>query len=351
MASIYTRKYKNGYRVYFRVKNSRGVWKDVRTEIYLERIMRRNGKIIWPRNVLDLKRYIENDQSRQQFGIVSTLKNHATISEAYSMFKQQSGDKRTASTLKEYRNSVEKFISILGDKPMREINYEDMYMFRDTMIQRVSKVSTKKYLTHLNGLFNWATDPEVNLIEKNPISRNVKFTVRTRERPDFTDEQIKRIFEKAEKDGNVALRHQLEFLLLTGFRSNESCMYQLDQFDFKNKVIKHYNQKRDEFYPYPMDGKLERFLKKLPNTYAPFVFKYRTKYTLAHYLKRLVRELGYDDRLSVHSLKVTYVNRLKRAGLSPTAIHILSHHKSFQTTMIYIRRDVNHLREELKKSR
>jgi integrase len=353
MASIFTRKYKNGHRIYLRVKNVRGKWVKVRTEIYLDKITKRNGRTIWPKHVLELKRRVENSDTLKGLGLapVEREESYTTIFEAYSTFKQQSGDKRTASTLKEYRNSVEKFISVLGDKPMREINYEDMYMFRDTMIKRVSKVSTKKYLTHLNGLFNWAADPEVNLIDKNPISRNVKFTVRTRERPGFTDEQIKRIFEKAEKEGNVALRHQLEFLLLTGFRSNESCMYQLDQFDFKNKVIKHYNQKRDEFYPYPMDGKLERFLKKLPNTYTPYAFKYRTKYTLAHYLKKLVRELGYDERLSVHSLKVTYVNRLKRAGLSPTAIHMLSHHKTFQTTMIYIRRDVNHLREELKKSR
>lgn len=351
MASIYTRKYKNGYRVYFRVKDSRGKWKDVRTEIYLEKIMRRNGTVVWPRNVLDLKRHIENDQSLQRFGIAPVVEDQTTISEAYKMFKQHSGDKREASTLKEYTGAVNKFVSVLGDKCMRDINYEDMYMFRDTMIERVSKISTKKYLSHLNALFNWAADPEINLIEKNPISRNVKFTVKTKERPGFTDSEIRRIFQRAMKDGDFDLKYQLEFLLLTGFRSNESCNYTFDQFDFEGRVIKHYNQKRDEYYPYPMDRRLERFLRRLPRKYEPYAFKYRTKYTLSHYLKRIVRALGYDDKLSVHSLKVTYVNRLKRAGLSPTAIHMLSHHKSFQTTMLYIRRDVKHLRGELEKSR
>jgi integrase/recombinase XerD len=351
MASIYTRKYKNGYRVYFRVKDYRGKWLDVRTEIYLERLMRRNGKVVWPRNVLDMKRYIENEHSLHRLGIVRVVEDRTTISEAYKMFKQHSGDKREASTLKQYTEAVKKFVSVLGDKPMKDINYEDMYMFRDTMIRRVSKISTKKYLSHLNALFNWAADPEVNLIDKNPISRNVKFSVKTKERPGFTDSQIRRVFQMAMKSGDFDLKYQLEFLLLTGFRSNESCNYTFDQLDFENKVIKHYNQKRDEYYPYPMDRRLERFLRRLPREYAPYVFKYRTKYTLAHYLKRIVRKLGYDEKLSVHSLKVTYVNRLKRAGLSPTAIHILSHHKSFQTTMLYIRRDVNHLRYELEKSR
>jgi integrase len=351
MASIYTRKYKNGYRVYFRVKDSRGKWLDVRTEIYLERLMRRNGKVVWPRNVLDMKRHIENEQSLHKLGIVRVVEDRTTISEAYKMFKQHSGDRRTESTLKEYKNAVDKFISVLGDKPMKEINYEDMYMFRDTMIRRVSKVSTKKYFAHLGGLFNWAADPEVKLINENPIGRNVRFTVKTKERPGFTDSQIRRIFQKAMRDGDFALKHQLEFLLLTGFRSNESCNYTFDQIDFENRVIKHYNQKRDEYYPYPMDERLERFLRRLPREYEPYLFKYRTKYTLAHYLKKIIRKLGYNDKLSVHSLKVTYVNRLKRAGLNPTTIHILSHHKSFQTTMLYIRRDVNHLREELEKSR
>jgi site-specific recombinase XerD len=116
-------------------------------------------------------------------------------------------------------------------------------------------------------------------------------------------------------------------------------------------IIKHYNQKRDDYYSHPMDTRLEEFLRRLPTRHAPYAFKYRSKHTLSRYLKRIVRRLGLNDRLSVHSLKVSYVNRLKRAGLSPTEIHMLSHHKSFQTTMIYIRRDVEHLRRALEKAR
>jgi hypothetical protein len=110
-------------------------------------------------------------------------------------------------------------------------------------------------------------------------------------------------------------------------------------------------QLKDDHYLYPMDRRLERFLGRLPRTYAPYAFKYRSKHTLNNYLKRIIRELGLNENLTTHSLKVTYVNKLKRAGLGSTEIHLLSHHKSFQTTMIYIREDVEHLREVLEKLR
>jgi integrase len=352
MASIFTRKYKNGHRVYFRLKNSHGKWVKIKTEIYLDKLPQRNGKVLWPKHVIDLKTRIEAAQVLDQFGFKPTRRQQGVpISELLNRFLTESGKKRRDSTILQYKHAVDKFKLVHGDKNVREITYEDMYVFRDEMIRQVSKVSTAKYLRHLNGLFNWAADPERRLVDMNPISKNTKFVVKTKERPGFTDPQIRRVFRKALRAGDADFKNQLEFLLLTGFRSNESCMYRLDQFDFENKVIKHYNEKRDEYYPYPMDKRLERFLKRLPKTYAPYAFKYRSKHTVANYLKRIIRDLGYDDRLSTHSLKVTYVNRLKRAGLSPTTMHILSHHTSFQTTMIYIRRDVEHLREELEKSR
>jgi integrase len=352
MASIFTRKYKNGHRVYFRVKDSRGKWIKVKTDIYLDRLPSRNGKVQWPGWISDLKKKIEAAQTLNQFGFKDNRTNaEVSISELLDRFLKDSGRKRKESTVRQYREAVNKFILVHGDKNIREITYEDMYEFRDAMCEMVSPVSTRKFFNHLSGMFNWAADPENNYLLRSPISRNIKIKVNTLQRPGFTDTQMRRVFQRAMKDGNFDLKNQLEFLLLTGFRANESCSYQLDQFDFENGVIKHYNEKRDDYYLYPMDDRLERFLRRLPRTFAPYAFRYRHPSTLAHYLKEIVRELGYNDRLSVHSLKVTYVNRLKRAGLSSTEIHQLSHHKSFDTTMIYIRRDVGELRSALKRSR
>jgi site-specific recombinase XerC len=100
-----------------------------------------------------------------------------------------------------------------------------------------------------------------------------------------------------------------------------------------------------------MDGKLEEFLRNLPDDYYPYAFKYRTTYTLSHYLKKAVRKLGLNDKLTVHSLKVSYVNKLKKAKLGFSDMHLLSHHMSVDTTMLYVRHDVDYLREMLEKSR
>jgi integrase/recombinase XerD len=352
MAIVYARKFKSGYRVYIKLRDGRGKWRYIKTPFKFDKMTSRNGKTIWPKQVLDLKQKIEAAQALKQFGFEATKsKRSLSLTQLFELFVKESGIKREPSTIKEYRGAVNKFISIHGDKDADSITFEDMYVFRDEMLRAVSKITVKKYLTHLNGLFNWAADPESDLISKNPISRNIKFTVKTPERPGFTDEELRQVFEESIKKGDSDLKLQLEFLYLTGFRSNESCKYRLDQFDFENKVLKHYNQKRDDYYTYPMDTKLEEFLKQLPTKYAPYAFKYRSIHTLSRYLKRIVRKLGLNDRLSVHSLKVSYVNRLKRAGLNAASIHMLSHHRSFQTTMTYIRWDTEHLRKELEKSR
>jgi integrase len=350
MTGIYTRKYKGGYRVYFRLKDRHGMWHSVNTGIQLDKIFVRNGKTVWPRRVLDLKMKLDWEKTTNTFGAAQTVsRRDATISEVLKAFSESSTNKRKPSTLKLYEFAVRKFISTLGDMKASDITHREMYMFRDTMIKKHGRVNTKQYFTHLNGLFNWAADPEEDFIERNPISKSVKFTVKMPQRPGFTASEIRRIFRKALQDGDVGLKHQLEFLLLTGFRVNESCTYRLDQFNFENKVIHHRNEKGGEEYPYPMHRKLERFLKRLPQMYTPYAFKYRSKHTVANYLKRIIRELEYSEKLTTHSLKVTYVNRLKEMGLNAAEIHLLAHHKSFQTTMIYVRQDVNHLRKLMDK--
>jgi integrase len=352
MATIYTRKYKNGYRVYFKLKNSRGKWVAMKTEILLHKLYYRNGKIQWPSYVTALKNQLEVSITLNKFGLADNRKKkNIPVSGLLELFLSGSGKKRKKSTERQYREAVKKFIFICGDKFIADVTHEDVCEFRDAMCEIVSPVSTRKFFNHLRGLFNWAADPENNYLIRSPISRSIRIKVHTPERPAFTDSEMRRVFQKAMKNGDFDLKNQLEFLLLTGFRANESCTYRLDQFDFRNKVIRHYNEKRDDHYPYPMDDRLERFLKRLPKTFSPYAFRYRHPSTIGHYLKKIIRDLGYDERLSPHSLKVTYVNRLKRAGLSSTEIHLLSHHKSFQTTMIYIRRDIGELRKALKKSR
>ena len=90
------------------------------------------------------------------------------------------------------------------------------------------------------------------------------------------------------------------------------------------------------------------------------MFRYRHPSTLSHKLKATILAINADpeaavkvnEHLTVHSLKKTYVSKLMDAGLSEALTHMLSHHKSFQTTLRYYAQfDVGKLREASERSR
>jgi integrase len=153
---------------------------------------------VWPKQVSDLKTKIEAAQALNQFGFNQLKsKDNTTISQLLNAFIESSDNKRKESTLALYRFAVKKFDSVFGDMRVRDITHKEMYAFRDEMIRRHGKVNTKQYLTHLNGLFNWAADPENDFIVRNPIRKSVKFSVRMPQRPAFTDSEIRRVFRRA----------------------------------------------------------------------------------------------------------------------------------------------------------
>lgn len=298
-----------------------------------------------------VKLNIENEMAKDPIGLTIKLsKPHLTLSELWQGFMDDEGRNKKPSTLRFYERARKKSLEYAGDIDVKYIERKTMFDLRDSMRKVEGLQNTAIYLRHLRAVFGWAVDNDIIL--KNPLKR-VDFEPESKPVVIFKQDKLERVFAAC----YPKLRDQCRFLLLTGFRLQESCDLRYDMIDYDAKVIKHYNQKGDRWSPYPLDPEIAEFLRVLPKTYEPFVFGYRDRMGIDHEFLKVLRKVGLVPKqgvlvgkasYSVHTLKKTYVSSLiQDSRLSQLEVQYLSHHKSITTTLKYYSEfDVNKIREK-----
>jgi len=273
-------------------------------------------------------------------GIIKTSTTvDLTISVLLQRFRSEEGRNKAANTLKFYDSAARKVISYLGDANIRLLTKKDMFDLRDKMLPVEGDQNTAIYLRHFKALLNWAVNG-LEVILRNPL-KGVDFKPKDRPVIIFKDDEIDKILAAC----SPKLRDQCTFLLMTGFRLQESCDIEWGDIDLDNKVIHHDNQKGKRVSPYPIRDILFTFLANLPRTYTPKVFGYSRKGSVDHEFLKVLRKIGIVPKkgeprgnadYSIHTLKRTYVSRLiKQKELSYSEVHYLSHHKDMATTNKY----------------
>ena len=366
MATLYIRKRNSRtgreyYRVYIRFIDSYGVTHRKSTPFTLESIKKRNGSVHFPPHITEFKEKLEAKITLDSWGLSPKRITKIRLSAVFAEFLERRASERAKRTKYLYELAVNKFKTLHGDLYIHEITTDKMHGFKTYWIKKDGKVNTSVYIRSLSPILRYATDQ--NYIVKNPINADIRITVDYEEPEIYTIEQIKEIFAYCELGytdsagktvrTDLALRDQLRFLLLTGFRSDESCQLLWEHIDTANKRIFHINtkSKRDEYFP--MDNVLEEHFKNLSKDYYPYVFKYRNYSTIGKKLRRINRALKYSDKLNVHALKATYATWIQEAGIKPASSEFLTHHRDWKKVTLkhYAKLKLDMHREELSKSR
>lgn len=320
MASIYL----NNGRIYISFTGANG--KRVAKSLKLD-----NNRQGWAKARLKKKRYealLETDP----IGLTAKTRHNAKDS-LNSVLKQFLLSKlRKKSTEKHYKLSVAEFVNSVGDIAISKISHEVVIEFRDQQVAKYGKVNTHRVLSGLRAIFNWAV--ENNLIGTTPFKKGVMFKLSLPPPRVYTSLELTNVFREAYlKDRRLG--DQLMFLLLTGFRSAESCNLKWCDVDTDNGEIRHLNEKIDEWESFPVGEVTTAFLKEISHDFDPYVFAFRSTGTLSRRLKPITKGLGLHEKLYVHTLKKNYVKRIIEAKLPEGLTHKLSHHASFQTTLDY----------------
>lgn len=337
-----------GRSVWIGFSDSLGVPRQKPTGFKLDRVVRRSEKVVWPRYVLDFKLRLDSTIALGEFGLKKTSAKPMRISEGLELLHRLE-PARKPSTKSNDRLAVKKLIAEIGDVKIGQVSEEVLIEVRAHWLRKHPASTVAMFLRHLGTLFSFLQGK--SLLPTSPLTRRVRLNPPKRVPRIWSELDLQLLFSVVDQENN-RLADQLRFLLLSGFRSGEACALKWKQVDLKAGIIRHRNEKEDRFEAYPIDGELRELLDRLPKKFEPWVFKYRNVTTVSHYLKRFVIRLGLDPDLTVHDLKRTYISRLVNSGASEGQVHVLAHHKSFQTTLDYYTSfNVGTLRETLAKSR
>jgi len=325
--------------VYIRFKQN-GSWKAKSLGIDVDKVEHRNGKPIFPREALEIKRHIDTQIAFGHFGIEERV--IPTLNAVLQSFLDSKPDLAEQSRYL-YRLAVRTIVESAGDLPVSD--YDESHF---SAINKQSPNSRARTFRSLHAVFNYAVDREY--LTRNPL-RRFKRSVDVQPIVVFTNNELRDFLSKARED-DKALYDQCLFLLLTGFRASESCLLTWDQIDFDRKIIHHHNKKGRRSEHFPIDDLLGELLKGLTRRADDYVFEYRTRHQLHWNFKKVCKGLGFRKGLSVHTLKKTYASYLYASDANLLVIQRLAHHADIRTTQQhYISFQTSKDRQALKKSR
>jgi integrase len=343
MSTLYLR----GQRVWIDYADRWGLRHRRPLDIDLQKVERRNGRVVWPREILDLKRRFDIQLAAGRFDLGPTTEDKTLISGLLARFLDEHGHTRAKTTQELYDRAVASFKSMIGDRPILSINEQTLLTWRRRLYaDGLSAHTVSKHIRSLSAVFSWAVDR--NLLHRNPISQYVRVNPKPLPVIPLTKEEIKKLLATAGRPD----RDMFTFMLLTGFRAGETCALKWEDVDFDQKLIRVWNAKEKRWDYFPMDRELLNLMKKLPRAYAPFVFVYRIPNSASRRFRRLRDHLKINEAVTLHTLRTNFISNLVRSRLTESEVMHLARHRSIITThRFYTAFDQDKMRIALASSR
>lgn len=273
---------------------------------------------------------------------------------------------KTHAMTKKRRSSIEKDVNLIDNhtpewmkrSPLSEITKADI-MKQHAMMNDM-KPTANSWLRLMSKVYNLAIDWD--LTDTNPVRGITMFEEHPRERY-LTPDEINMLNRKLNSildvsdNGNVLKQHPaacaVKLIMLTGSRKSEVLtaewsMFNLDQAIW-SKPHTHTKQKRTVHIPLsPEAVGVLRTLKERQLKPSKWLFPNPSGTNHIRDIKtfwmRVRDEVGLHD-VRIHDLRHTYASVLVQNGVDPTQIQILMGHSKIDTTMRYMHRRVDHLRD------
>lgn len=151
-------------------------------------------------------------------------------------------------TLKKYRTSLQGFINWLKshyrdvtDTSRIDASTAEAFM-SDLLKGGIAERTYNSYLQALKLVFRIVLDVEGS---ENPFSKIHKMTEGTQTRKDFTEEQIRKIFDALEDEGDFEVMHKPQMRAMvnlccwTGCRGQDACLMTWDAINFHSSTIRY----------------------------------------------------------------------------------------------------------------
>lgn len=268
------------------------------------------------------------------------VRNETLNEEALRMFLvAKSVQGCTKRTINYYKTTIRYFLNFTNDKPIDEINANDIRYFlaikkerdgnKDTQINNLRRV--------LSSFFSWLHEEEY--IDKNPIQKIKKIRVEKRVKKPFKDMELEKLRYGASKD--IRLTALLEVLLSTGCRISE--VSDMNRSDLDGDEIVVYGKGKKERVVY-LNAKakmaLERYLVSRTDNETPMFVSQDMPHArwLTSGMGAQIRKLGKSCEVKdvhPHRFRRTAATLALNRGMPIEQVQLMLGHESIETTTLY----------------
>ena len=273
---------------------------------------------------------------------------------------------RTHAMTKKRKSSISKDVNLIDNhtpewmkrSPLSEITKADVMKHHSLMHEM--KPTANSWLRMMSKVYNLAID--WGLTEVNPVRGITMYEEHPRERY-LSPEEITRLDDalnhilNQKDDGNIVKQHPaaaaIKLIMLTGSRKSEVFSAEWSMFDLNqaiwSKPYTHTKQKKTVHIPLsPEAVDVLRLLQAQQTKPSRWLFPSPTGNghisDIKTFWAKFRKDIGLDN-VRMHDLRHTYASVLVQNGVDPTAIQILMGHSKIDTTMRYMHRRVDHLRD------
>lgn len=274
--------------------------------------------------------------------LISSKTKTIKLSEAFELFK--SSKSLTVKTITNYRTSIDKFISIVKDRPLYTYNKADftkLLIFLNQpykagmdedgkpIYKKYAQNTKANFSRHLRSFFQWMLEQE--FINAN-IIQNIKRE--TKEVEIINDEDLESIFDKLRND-TIREKYFNVIMLkyLAALRLNEIVEVHKSDINIKNSYLIVRNSKGNRTDKIPLTSDLLELVKSFELSGDGRLFPFLSYEGLKSFWRRLMDTLNM--RYGIHQLRKTRGTKLAEAGVNPYFLQKFMRHNSFSTTEQY----------------
>lgn len=251
------------------------------------------------------------------------------LSKAVDMFINFKSKELSPRTVKEYRSDLERFIRVVGDKPVEEIKVSDIVMFRSSLNCSPSLINRR--LSALSSFFKFLVDME--LVNRSPVKPSLRIRKVQQRIPEaLTEEEIKKILDAARERG---FRDYLmvKTILYCGLRISELLSLKRDNLKtYKGKLVLQVIGKGNKERFIPVPPKLAEELMAYASSCEDRLFP--ISYQGAKYIFNKIKEKT-GINVHPHKLRHTFATILVDRGVDIRVIQAFLGHASPNTSARY----------------
>ncbi|GAB6463897.1 tyrosine-type recombinase/integrase [Bacillus luti] len=283
--------------------------------------------------------------------------------ENYTYFLE--GANRSKNTIRSYSTIINELFTYLESKnitDVEKIKTVHLDTYQASLRKKNSTATVKTKMTVIGGFMNYLQSREY--IEKNPKKAMIPVKVKDSDKKkkfNLDTKQALKLIEKTEENSIPMMKVRNKIMMVSflffGLRISELATLKVSDVSLKEKTI-HVIGKGDKLREIPIPQSIIEDLKAYMKTKDPSGYFFTVKKTSKPLGERAIRDLvykhaekaGFKFHIHPHALRRSTATILSDDGLDITSIQYLLGHESINTTAIYINRDKEKVKEEIRQA-